>query len=69
VHVRGEGGDEDPPLAPREDLAKRLADDALGLGDPGPLGVRGVAEQEVDSLATDLRQAADVRPLAVWSSL
>ena len=65
VHVRGERGDEDPALAAREDLAERLAHDALGLGDAGPLGVRGVAEQEVDAEAADLREPADVGALPV----
>ncbi len=65
MHVRGERGDEDPALAPREDLAERLTDDPLGLRDAGPLRVRGVAEQEIDAAAADLREPADVGPLPV----
>ena len=65
VHVRGERRDEDPALAPREDLAERLPHHALGLRDAGPLGVRGVAEQEVDAAATDLGELADVGALPV----
>ena len=65
VHVRGERRDEDPAFATREDLAERLAHDALGLRDARPLGVRGVAEQEVDAAAADLGEPADVGALPV----
>ena len=65
VHVRREGGDEDPALPAREDLAEGLADHALRLGDAGPLRIRRVAQHEVDAAAADLRQPADVRPLPV----
>src|SRR5439155_12309484 len=40
VHVRGERRDEDAALAPRNDLAERLSDEALRAGEAGPLGVR-----------------------------
>src|SRR5918994_401568 len=48
MHVRRERGDEHATAAQRDDLAERLADDALRRREPGPLGVRRVAEQEVD---------------------
>ena len=57
VDVRGEAGDEDPPVPLRDDLAERLADDALGLREAGPLGVRRVAEQEVDAAVAERRRA------------
>ena len=60
VDVRGERGDEDLPLAQREDRAERLADEALGAGVSGTLGVRRVAEEEVDAAVADLGELADV---------
>ena len=48
------------PFAQREDRAERLADEPLGAGVPGPLGVRRVAEQEVDAAVADLRERPDV---------
>jgi hypothetical protein len=65
VDVRRERRDENPAGADRDDLAERLADDALGQCVAGLLGVRGVAEQEVDALAADLRQAPHVGAQAV----
>ena len=56
---------EDAPAALRDDLAERLADDALGRRHAGPLGVRRVAEQEVDAAVADLGEPADVGPQAV----
>ncbi len=53
------------PVLRREDLAERLADDALRLRDAGPLGIRRVAEEEVDALIADRGELADVGPLAV----
>ena len=53
------------PVRLREDLAERLADDALRLRDARALGVRRVAEQQVDAVAADLREPADVGALAV----
>ena len=44
---------------------ERLADDLLGLRDARPLGVRRVAEQEVDAAVADLGELADVGALAV----
>ena len=65
VHVRRERRDEDLAFALREDLAERLADDALRLRHAGPLRVRRVAEQEVDAAIADLGELADVGALAV----
>ena len=55
----------------RDDLAERLADEPLRAGEAGPLGVRRVAEQEVDAAVADLGELADVglKPsTGVWSS-
>ena len=60
VDVRGERGDEDLPLPQREDRAERLTHEALRAGVAGTLGVRRVAEQEIDAPVADLRELADV---------
>ena len=60
MDVRRERRDEDLPRAEREDRAERLSDEPLGAGVAGPLRVRRVAEEEVDSAVPDLRQRADV---------
>ena len=60
VDVRGERRDEDPALAHRHQRAERLADESLRARHAGPLGVRRVAEQEVDAAVADLRQPAHV---------
>ena len=46
------------PLAHRDDLAERLADEPLRAGDAGPLRVRRVAEHEVDAAVPDLGELA-----------
>ena len=48
------------PVRVAEISCERLADEPLGAGHPGPLGVRRVAEQEVDALGCRARRAADV---------
>ena len=48
------------PCAKREDRAERLADEPLGARVARALGVRRVAEQEVDAAVPDLRERADV---------
>ena len=53
------------PLPRRDELAERLADEPLGAGDARPLGVRRVAEQQVDAAVADLREPADVGLQAV----
>ena len=63
VHVRRERRDEDPARAQRDQLPERLADEPLRAGDPGPLGVRRVAEQQVDAR---LPSSAS-RPTSVFS--
>ena len=60
VDVRREGDDEDPALAKRDQRAKRFSDEPLGAGHPRPLGVRRVAEHQVDAEVPELRQPADV---------
>ena len=65
VDVRGERGDEDTSVLLRDDLAERLADDALGAGEARPLGVRRVAEQQVDATIPELGERADVGAQAV----
>ena len=53
------------PVAARDDLAERLADDALRPRHAGPLGVRRVAEQQVDAAVAELGELADVGAQAV----
>ena len=60
VHVRRERRDEDAALSEGDDLAKRLADDALRRRDPRTFRVRRVAEHQVDALVAELREPADV---------
>ena len=48
-----------------EDLAERLPHDPLRLRDAGPLGVRGVPEQEIDAEAAHLREPPHVGALSV----
>ncbi len=60
VDVRGERGDQDAAGALRDDLTERLADDALGAREPGPLGVGRVAEQKIDAAVPELGELADV---------
>ena len=72
VDVRGERGDEDPAGARRDDLAERLADEPLRAGHARPLGVRRVAEEEVDAAVAELGEPPTSvrRPsTGVWSSL
>ena len=61
VHVGCKRGHEHAALPQRNDLTKRLADDAFRLRHPRPFGVRRVAEHEVDALVAELRQSSDVR--------
>ena len=60
VDVRRERGDQDLPALQREDRAECLADEPLGAGVSGPLGVRRVAEQEVDPTVADLCELSDI---------
>ncbi len=46
--------------AQRDQRPERLADEPLGAGHPGPLGVGRVAEQQVDALVAELGEPADV---------
>ena len=48
------------PLRKRDDLAERLADEPLRPGVAGPLGVRRVAEHEVDAEVAELGETPDV---------
>ena len=60
VDVRREARDEDAAAARRDDLPERLADDALGAREARALGVRRVAEQQVDAAVAELGEPADV---------
>ena len=46
--------------AQRDELPERLADEPLRAGHPGPLGVRRVAEHQVDAAVAELGEPADV---------
>ena len=50
------------PVRARDDLAEGLADDALRPGHTRPLGVRRVAEEQVDAAVSDLGELAHVGP-------
>ncbi len=65
MDVRGKAGDEHAPLAPRDDLIERLPDQPLGAGEAGSLGVRRVAEQQVDTHRAQLGESSDVGSLSV----
>ena len=65
VDVRREARDQDAALEPRDDLLERLADEPLRASDARTLGVRRVAEHEVDALRAELGEAADIRAQAV----
>ena len=69
VHVGGEAGDDDPPARAAEDVVEHRADLALGRDEPGHLGVRRVAHQQVDALATEPGPAAEVGDPAVERQL
>jgi hypothetical protein len=66
VDVRRERRDEDPARSPRYQLAESLADEPLGAGHPRSLGVRRVAEEEVDAAVADLGQLPDVGAETVY---
>ena len=65
VDVGGERCDEDAAAPLRDDLAEDLPDRALGLRHAGPLGVRGVAEEEVDAAVAEVCEGAEVGAEAV----
>ena len=48
------------PVRERDELPERLADEPLGAGHARALGVRRVAEHQVDAAVADLRELADV---------
>ena len=60
VDVRREAGHEDSSRTQGKERAKGLADEPLRAGRARPLGVRRVAEQEVDSPVSDLGERPDV---------
>ena len=60
VDVRGEAGDDDAPLAAREDLVERGTDRRLGGHDAWAVGVGRVAAQAEDALGAELGEARDV---------
>jgi hypothetical protein len=51
---------DDSPRAQRNQLAECLADEPLRAGHAGPLGVRRVAEQQVDAAAPELCERPDI---------
>ncbi len=65
MDVRREAGDEDAALPRRDDLPERLAHDPLRTREAWALGVRRVAEQEIDAAVSELGQPTDVRLQAV----
>ena len=65
VDVRGEGGDEHTAFPLRDQVAEDLADRPLGLGHAGPLGIRRVAQEEVDAAVSELGELAEVGAEAV----
>src|SRR5205085_8655249 len=65
MDVRREGRDQDAAALLRDDLAERLADDALGAGEARTLRVRRVAEEQVDAAVPELGELADVGAQAV----
>ena len=60
VDVRGEARHEHAPLPRRDDLAERLADEALGAGESWALRVRRVTQHQVDATIPDVRETADI---------
>ena len=69
VHVAGEAGDDDPPRGGPEDGLDGRRQVALGGGEAGDLGVRGVGHEEIDSLVGQPREAAEVGDPAVEGEL
>ena len=65
VDVRGETRDEDATFPHRDDLAESLADKSFGARDARTLRVRRVAQEQVDTAVSDLRELADIGPEAV----
>ena len=65
VHVRRERGDEDPALRLGKIWRNASPTTRSDCVTPGPLGVRRVAEQQVDAAVAELREPADVGALAV----
>jgi hypothetical protein len=65
MDVRGERGDENPSAPLRDDLAKDLADRALGLRHARALGIRRIAEEDVDAAVSQVGQAAEIGAKAV----
>ena len=65
VHVRREAGDQDAPLADRDDVAEGLSDEPLRAGHAGPLRVRRVPEQEIDAAVSELGELPDIGAEAV----
>ena len=61
VDVRGEAGDDDAPLAAREDLLEVRADERLARREARPVGVGGVAAQQQHALAARARPGARCR--------
>ena len=65
MDVRGEAGDDDPPVRPRERLQQRGPDARLRRRDSRPVGVRRVAAEAQQALGAERRQAGEVGGVAV----
>ncbi len=69
VHVRREAGDDDPPGRLGDDVGDDPADVTLGRDEPAHLGVRGIGEQQVDTLVAEPREPVQVRDAPVQRGL
>ncbi|GAA3295197.1 hypothetical protein GCM10020295_21720 [Streptomyces cinereospinus] len=69
VDVAGEARHDDAPAGGREDLPQNVGDVAFVRGEPGDLGVRGVAEEEVDALFAQTCERVEVGEAVVQREL
>ncbi len=65
MDVGRERRDEHAALATRDDLAEGLSHKPLGARDAGPLGIRRVAEEQVDAAIAELGEPSDIGAQAV----
>ena len=69
MDVRGEAGDHDPTLRPREHLLEVRSDHPLRRGEAGTVRVGGVAAEQQHAFAAELGEPLHVGRLAVNRSL
>jgi hypothetical protein len=69
VHVAGEAGDDDPSDRGADDVVDDRGDLPLGGDEAGLLGVRRVRQQQVDALAPEPGEAAEVGQPSVQGQL